>query len=290
MGFGWCTPKKTTTHLFGVSMMIRKMTTRTTTRLALSLVLVVSVVDVRWAAGQTLADDRAALVSFRAGVSDPDNRLANWGVGSDPCVVPWHGVGCMGNRVTSVSLRSEKLSGQGATSLDHLTNLTQLVTLDVSSNDFTGAVPDVCGGGTARCAATVTHVILSGNLLNGSLPVDFGGCASLSQYNAADNRITGEIPALGSNAQPVRALEHLNLGRNKITGTIPDSLGLLAASLKTLRLEGCRLRGAPRLRRGERGVGLGVSIRRRGEGSGDAFQFFFLLSFVQLFLVPAVKE
>ena len=196
-------------------------------------------------AGQTLADDRAALMSFKTGVSDPGTALVNWGSGSDPCAAatPWRGVGCnSAGRVVSVSLRSSKLSGEGATSLTYLTNLTALTDLDVSFNAFTGVVPDVCRGGNAKCAATIARVILSGNMLNGVLPGNFAGCDALKHYDVANNFITGTIPQLGTTAQPLRALEFLSLTFNTISGTIPSSLSVIS-TLKTLRLGGCKLQG-----------------------------------------------
>lgn len=69
------------------------------------------------------------------------------------------------------------------------------------------------------------HVELSGNSLNGTVPITFFNATELRVLALADNLITGEIPA----PVPGRLtnLQVLNLSANGIVGKVPDGITLL---------------------------------------------------------------
>lgn len=65
---------------------------------------------------------------------------------------------------------------------------------------------------------------LSGNRLDGEIPVSISGMNSLKRLDLHRNRLNGTIPAvLGTLTQ----IEFLDLSENSLTGAIPDSLGKL---------------------------------------------------------------
>ncbi|KAJ0252066.1 Receptor protein kinase-like protein [Hirschfeldia incana] len=136
-----------------------------------------------------------------------------------------------------ISLGSNNLSGDLPTTISSVTNL-QL--LNLSANAFTGKIPlslsllknltvvslsknsfsgDIPGGFEA---AQVLD--LSSNLLNGSLPQDFGG-RSLHYLSLSHNNVSGVIPPGFAEKFPANAT--VDLSFNNLTGPIPSSLSLL---------------------------------------------------------------
>ncbi|KAK9713581.1 hypothetical protein RND81_06G036900 [Saponaria officinalis] len=96
-------------------------------------------------------------------------------------------------------------------------NLGSLPNLDVVSlrgNNFTGYFP--LGFNRVR------FFDLSSNLINGSLPVDFGeGNNNIEYFNISHNRITGEIPQ--EFGRSFSRNTTLDFSYNNFTGEIPDS-------------------------------------------------------------------
>jgi Leucine rich repeat N-terminal domain len=65
------------------------------TRTALALlVLVGATTHAPTAAAQTIDNDKAALLTFKASVSDPGGLLSSWTEDTDPCVDDWAGIKC----------------------------------------------------------------------------------------------------------------------------------------------------------------------------------------------------
>ncbi|VFQ86544.1 unnamed protein product [Cuscuta campestris] len=112
------------------------------------------------------------------------------------------------------NLRSLNLSGNalGGSIPGSLCGLQNLVSVNLKDNYFSGPLP---GGFYA-----VQELDLSSNLINGSLPPEFGG-ANLRYFNASFNRLSGEIPPEFSAGIPPGAT--LDLSFNNLTGAIPDS-------------------------------------------------------------------
>ncbi|XP_030486305.2 probable LRR receptor-like serine/threonine-protein kinase At4g37250 [Cannabis sativa] len=99
----------------------------------------------------------------------------------------------------------------------NLTSLQNLTVISLKSNYFSGKVP----GGFSK----VQVLDLSSNLLNGSLPSDFGG-ESLRFLNVSYNKISGNIPLEFAKLIPVNAT--VDLSFNNLTGAIPESSSLLS--------------------------------------------------------------
>ncbi|XP_054790908.1 receptor protein kinase-like protein At4g34220 [Prosopis cineraria] len=112
-----------------------------------------------------------------------------------------------------LNLSDNALAGSVPNSLVTLKNLT-LVSL--RSNYFSGRVPSGFH--------SVQILDLSSNLLNGSLPDDFGG-DSLKYLNLSYNKISGTIPPEFSKNIPGNST--MDLSFNNLTGPIPQSLALL---------------------------------------------------------------
>uniref|UniRef100_A0ACD5YJN8 Uncharacterized protein n=1 Tax=Avena sativa TaxID=4498 RepID=A0ACD5YJN8_AVESA len=118
------------------------------------------------------------------------------------------------------SLRALNLAGnalQGAIPAN-LTLLQNLTAVSLASNYFSGALP--AGGFPA-----LQLLDASDNLLNGTLPPDFGG-AALRFINLSSNRIAGAIPVEMASRLPPNVT--IDLSNNKLTGAIPAVAPFLA--------------------------------------------------------------
>ncbi|KAG6546889.1 hypothetical protein Mapa_011505 [Marchantia paleacea] len=120
----------------------------------------------------------------------------------------------------------------------------KLIYLDVSSNQLTGTLPpDLCLGGK------LTNVIVMDNHLIGPVPPGLAACTSLEYVRMHDNYLNGTIPAEFFNFHNVTMLQLNNnyfsgplpatmtapmlrvlmLSSNQLVGTVPESVGNLAA-------------------------------------------------------------
>lgn len=98
----------------------------------------------------------------------------------------------------------------------NLTTLQNLTVLSLRSNYFSGSLPS---GFTS-----VEVLDLSSNLLNGSLPLDFGG-DSLRYLNLSSNKISGTISSEFAKHIPENVT--IDLSFNNLTGAIPGAPPLL---------------------------------------------------------------
>ncbi len=72
--------------------------------------------------------------------------------------------------------------------------------------------------GVTRSGSNVTHILLSGNNLVGTLPSSISSLTGLQQFWAGNNTLSGSIPSLASNT----ALTQFLVGTNQFTGSIPS--------------------------------------------------------------------
>ncbi len=153
----------------------------------------------------------------------------NW-LSEEP-VNTWHGVTLNdAARVTSLALNEVGMAGE--IPAQQLETLDQLVNLDLSGNQLTGAIPAELGQLT-----NLESLDLSGNELTGSIPSELGQLANLRVLALSDNDLTGDIPeAIGG----LPRLTELRLNGNEdLSGTLPESLADLP--IGTLWMQGTQI-------------------------------------------------
>jgi Leucine-rich repeat (LRR) protein len=195
-------------------------------------------------------------------------------------VSQWYGISVMEDRVISIQLSVNNLSGSLPASMG---NLSEVQYLSFFSNLLTGSIPSQMGNlhklqqvyfQTNQLSGNIPaelgnlvklkSLYLSGNKLSGSIPASLGNLTKLVELICAGNQLTGTIPAELSNLTKIKSLDlsgnqlignipfdfsklqwlnYLNLGNNQLTGTISPQLGQVA-KLKDLDLSTNLLTGA----------------------------------------------
>jgi len=186
--------------------------------------------------------DRAALVAFYEALDGPNWREGtnrNWL--SDEPLSEWFGVETNGaGRVTGLALIRVTTGG---TIPPELGDLTELRELTLYTNGLEGSIPlELCrlsrlelvalGGNSLRgeipaCLGSLplAFVDLSINGLEGELPSTFANLTGLRNLKASGNDLTGLIPDWLENLPSLKLLE---LGANRLHGTIPAAVGRLS--------------------------------------------------------------
>ncbi|KAL4436932.1 hypothetical protein ABPG75_004071 [Micractinium tetrahymenae] len=166
-----------------------------------------------------------ALMDFKAGVSNGGDVLASWtGATDNPCSGSWLGVGCDGNQnVVSLNMTGQGLVGTISPSLAQLPSL---AVVDLSSNQFTGSLPNPWQQGSGN-AAQLSTLLLHSNFLGGALPAL--ALANLANASLHDNWLTGSVPASWSSQLPGSAgVSILPQGtKGGLCGAVPDAPVLL---------------------------------------------------------------
>eukprot|EP00257_Ricinus_communis_P019935 XP_015579059.1 putative receptor-like protein kinase At3g47110 isoform X2 [Ricinus communis] len=173
--------------------------------------------------GLSASTDKAALVSFKNALSDPQSALSSWTQNTSHC--SWYGVSCSikGARVRSLNLSSLGLFGPIPS---QLSNLSSLYMLDLSNNSFYGQIPSDIGR-----LSRLQYLILYMNKISSTIPVLLSQCHNLKWIILVQNNLTGNIPSeLGS----LQRLETLNFALNRLTGVIPETLGNLTSLEKLI--------------------------------------------------------
>ncbi|KAL2339478.1 hypothetical protein Fmac_007418 [Flemingia macrophylla] len=187
------------------------------------------------AVSPSLNDDVLGLIVFKADIGDPKGKLASWNEDDESaCGGGWVGVKCnpRSNRVVEVNLDGFSLSGRIGRGLQRLQFLRKL---SLANNNLTGGInPNFARIDNLRV------IDLSGNSLSGELSEDvFRQCGSLRTLSLARNRLSGTIPStLGACA----ALAAVDLSSNQFSGSLPSGVWSLSA-LRSLDLSDNLLEG-----------------------------------------------
>ncbi|XP_057785006.1 receptor-like protein 19 [Salvia miltiorrhiza] len=101
--------------------------------------------------------------------------------------------------------------------LDQLLNrlLKTFTTIDLSSNNFSGSIPDSIGN-----LNSLRYLNLSHNNLMGHIPASLGNISVLESLDLSSNKLEGGIP---SELTSLTFLAKLNLSMNDLVGQIPQS-------------------------------------------------------------------
>ncbi|KAI9085811.1 hypothetical protein K1719_032225 [Acacia pycnantha] len=195
-----------------------------------------------------LNDEVSALLSIKAGLIDPLNKLQDWKLQDkaprkDAAHCNWVAVSCnAAGAVEKLDLSHMNLSGRVSDEIQKLkslstlnlccngfsttlpksvANLTTLRSLDVSQNFFVGDFPLGLGK-----ASRLMFLNASGNDFSGFLPEDLGNASFLETLDLRGSFSQGSIPKSFSRLQK---LKFLGLSGNNLTAEIPGDLGQLSS-------------------------------------------------------------
>ncbi|KAJ3696200.1 hypothetical protein LUZ60_001577 [Juncus effusus] len=116
-----------------------------------------------------------------------------------------------------------------------ISQLINLVTLDLSTNNLTGFIPGSIGQLTK-----LQYLLLSTNNLYGIIPSEIANCTDLRQIHMKANNLTGDLQSI--NFTRLSSLTRLDLYSNHFTGEIPSSI-YTCTNLNALRLSANNLYG-----------------------------------------------
>ncbi|XP_038686588.1 probable LRR receptor-like serine/threonine-protein kinase At3g47570 [Tripterygium wilfordii] len=179
--------------------------------------------------------DQSALFEFKSYITsdDPHNILVqNWSASIPMC--QWIGVTCGARhrRVTALTLPNMRLQG---TISPYLGNLSFLISLNISFNNFHGPIPVELGK-----LPRLKRIVLSNNSFSGIIPRSIFNMSKLETLNLRYNVIEGILPfeeALLPN------LKVLDVRGNRLSGSLPDDMCKRLPQLENLSLDTNELKG-----------------------------------------------
>nr|GLL36788.1 probable LRR receptor-like serine/threonine-protein kinase IRK [Ipomoea trifida] len=246
-------------------------------------------------------DDVLGLIVFKAGLIDPQGKLASWSEDAESACNNWEGVKCdpLSNRVSEVVLDGFSLSGHIGRSLLRLqflrvlslskNNLTGTVNpalaqiqslnvIDLSENSLSGPVPDEF----FRQCGSLKVVSFANNNLSGIIPVSLTSCSTLERVNLSSNRLSGQLPSgfwslsslqsldfsdnflegeIPTGVEDLYGLRSIDLSKNSFVGQLPENIGN-CVMLESIDLSENALSGA--LPESMQKLGLCTSLNLRG--------------------------
>ncbi|CAM8994823.1 unnamed protein product [Rhodiola kirilowii] len=135
--------------------------------------------------------------------------------------------------LANLTLATNKLSGSIPS---FIFNISSLVGLDLRFNSFSGSLPP----GTCDGLPNLQILYLTGNSIDGEIPLGLSKCKNLLYFFMADNKLTGGIPSEIGN---LTLLQELRLHRNNLRGEIPQEIGHLH-NLQILSISNNQLTGS----------------------------------------------
>ncbi|KAI3716018.1 hypothetical protein L6452_23057 [Arctium lappa] len=188
----------------------------------------------------TLDSDISALKAIKSAINPTTipsySCLASWNFTSDPCSTPHltHflcGLSCSNNRVTQLTFDG---AGYAGTLSPLVSKLTQLITIDLSDNKFSGPIP------TSLFSLPNLHtLILRSNSFSGTIPPAISNLGSIQTLDISHNSLSGSLPYSLSSL----TLTRLDLSFNRLTGPIPKlPKNLVELAIKSNLLSGYLLK------------------------------------------------
>ncbi|XP_071687111.1 uncharacterized protein [Rutidosis leptorrhynchoides] len=187
-------------------------------------------------------NELTSLVSIKSSLIDSLNYLNDWNISISSSHCNWTGVSCNANGfIDKLDLSNMNLTGnisQDIQNFHHLSflnissnkfdsilptsfaNLTSLVTIDVSQNNFIGEFPF----GFGKSANFLKTINGSSNNFEGLLPEYLANVTSLETIDFSGSFFVGTIPKSYKN---LKNLKFLGLSGNNLTGPIPPEIGQL---------------------------------------------------------------
>jgi len=147
-------------------------------------------------------------------------------------VSSWFGITLSGNRVSSIDLSNNNLTGTIPAALGNIANLTSL---SLGNNHLSGSIPTALSS-----LSNLNALVLGGNQLSGTIPTVLGNLSNLTYLDLSSNQLTGSIPTTLGNAAFINTLFLYN---NQLSGTLPTEIGNLS-NLGDLELNNNQLTGS----------------------------------------------
>ncbi|MEQ8714565.1 MAG: T9SS type A sorting domain-containing protein [Cyclobacteriaceae bacterium] len=169
-----------------------------------------------------LVSDSLSLVAFYESTGGQNwTNKENWLTGP---LNTWFGVSLMNDRVSSILLSGNNLTGHIP---EEIGELDSLKTLTLGINGIGGVIPDEIGG--LRILETLN---LFGNAIVGSIPSEIEQMTRLWRLDLSANQLSGSLP---EEIAHLELLNHLELGFNRFNGPLPAFISDLK-QLETLDL------------------------------------------------------
>ncbi|KAL3538847.1 hypothetical protein ACH5RR_002213 [Cinchona calisaya] len=184
----------------------------------------------------TFSSDTAALQAFKSSIKpssiQPYSCLGSWNfTAADPCSIPriyfTCGLLCNGGRVTQLTLDS---AGYTGTLTPLVSNLSQLITLDLAGNKFYGPIPPL------YLLTNLQTLILRFNSFSGAVPPSLTTLKSLESLDLSHNDLSGSLP---DSLSELGSLRRLDFSFNKLAGSLPKlPVNLIELAIKANSLSG----------------------------------------------------
>ncbi|XP_038721953.1 putative receptor-like protein kinase At3g47110 [Tripterygium wilfordii] len=171
-----------------------------------------------------ITTDQYALLDFKAHITS--NILSqNWSSSTPMC--RWVGISCGARhgRVTALNLPNMKLQG---TISPHLGNLSFLISLSISFNNFHGPLPKELGK-----LPRLKRLLVYNNSFSGVIPHTLFNMSKLKIMDLGDNLIEGSIPFEKGQLPSLKALSVEN---NLLSGALSDDMGECLPKVEVLSL------------------------------------------------------